>query len=127
MPDDHFGRKCRSCATEISSAVVLYLADEPTASRAIVQSAGYRLIGPQLKAEFDRNGEMHLCTAALHARIHHTRCRPRSAKGITRWTSNCAAGCCCSRSPIFPPADMTQEVIATTLGYAVSMSPTSRG
>jgi CRP-like cAMP-binding protein len=42
--------------------VVLYLGGEPTPSRAIVQSAGhaYRLIGAQLKEEFDRNGEMQL-------------------------------------------------------------------
>jgi CRP-like cAMP-binding protein len=43
-------------------AVALYLGGEPTPSRAIVQSAGhaYQLNGPQLKKEFDRNGEMQL-------------------------------------------------------------------
>ncbi|HWZ63550.1 MAG TPA: Crp/Fnr family transcriptional regulator [Steroidobacteraceae bacterium] len=42
--------------------VAMYLGGEPTPSRAIVQSSGhaYRLLGPQLKEELDRNGEMQL-------------------------------------------------------------------
>ncbi|MGC8520054.1 MAG: Crp/Fnr family transcriptional regulator [Steroidobacteraceae bacterium] len=42
--------------------IALFMGGETTPSRAIVQSAGhaYRLIGPRLKEEFHRNGQMQL-------------------------------------------------------------------
>jgi CRP-like cAMP-binding protein len=76
--------------------VSLFMGGEKTTSRAIVQSSGsaYRLKGTRLTQEFERQGEtMHILLRYTQALIRWR--RPRSATGITPWTSSCAAGCSC--------------------------------
>jgi hypothetical protein len=77
--------------------VALFMGGETTTNRAIVQSAGsaYRMTGARLKEEFERLGEtLHILPCYTQALITQM-AQPRCATGITRWTSNCAAGCCC--------------------------------
>ena len=91
---------------EGSIGIALFMGGETTPSRAIVQSAGYayRLVGQRLKDEFHRNGEMQMLLLRYTQALITQMARRRCAIAITRWTSNCAAGCCC-RSTVCRPTN----------------------
>ena len=76
--------------------ISIFMGGGSTPSRAVVQSAGsgYRLRADVIKTEFDHAGPvMHLLLRYTQALITQWP-RPPCATATTRWTSNCAAGCC---------------------------------
>lgn len=76
--------------------IALFMGGETTPSRAVVQSAGagYRLRAAVLKKEFDRGGVCITLRSGIRRRSLRRWRRPPCVTGTTRWSSNCAAGCC---------------------------------